>query len=182
SFPTRRSSDLLTGLHRSKICTGMTIADRADMASTVVAIVMVAAAALSASAQAATSAIAPASAASQARHPAPLDHSGKTRKGKASYYSHHLSGRKMADGGVMDPNADIAASKTLPLGTTARVTNLRNGLSTEVTVRDRGPYVKGRIVDLSPHAARAIGIGKSGVTTVTVAPIAVPQPDGSIKP
>ena len=124
----------------------------------------------------------PESAASHPPHHAALDHSGKTRKGKASYYSHRLIGRKMADGGVMDPGADVAASKTLPLGTTARVTNLRNGLSIVVVVRDRGPYVKGRIVDLSPHAARAIGLGRSGVTPVAVAPIAVPQPDGSLKP
>jgi rare lipoprotein A len=123
-----------------------------------------------------------ASAASQAKQAAPLDHSGKKRRGKASYYGRHLAGRTMADGSAMDPEANIAASKTLPLGTTARVTNLRNGRSTDVVVRDRGPYVKGRIVDLSPHAARAIGIGRSGVTPVEVAPIAVPQPDGSVKP
>jgi rare lipoprotein A len=118
-----------------------------------------------------------------ASRPAPvLDHSGKTRRGKASYYARSLAGNTMADGTAMDPESNTAASKTLPLGTTARVTNLRNGRSTVVEIRDRGPFVKGRIVDLSPKAARALGIGRSGVVPVEVAPISVPQPDGSVKP
>ena len=87
----------------------------------------------------------------------------------------------MADGTPMNPNANIAASKTLPLGTEARVTNLRNGKSTVVQIRDRGPYAKGRILDLSPHAAQALDVGRAGVAPVEVAPITVPQPDGSVK-
>ena len=112
---------------------------------------------------------------------APLDHSGQARRGKASYYSHHLAGRKMADGQPMNPASNSAASRTLPLGTRARVTNLHNGRSTEVVIRDRGPYAKGRIIDLSPSSASAVGIGRKGVVPVEVAPIAVPQPDGSVK-
>ncbi|MEP7056938.1 MAG: septal ring lytic transglycosylase RlpA family protein [Caldimonas sp.] len=88
----------------------------------------------------------------------------------------------MADGQRMDPHDDNAASKTLPLGTTAKVTNLETGQSATVTIQDRGPYVKGRIVDLSPSTAGKIGITKGeGVAKVEVAPIAVPQPDGSVK-
>lgn len=88
----------------------------------------------------------------------------------------------MADGGKMDPTGDNAASKTLPLGTTARVTNIATGESAMVTIRDRGPYVKGRIVDLSPSTAQKIGITEeSGVAKVRVAPIAVPLPDGSTR-
>jgi rare lipoprotein A len=75
----------------------------------------------------------------------------------------------------MDPNDDNAASKTLPLGTQARVTNLETGRSATVTIEDRGPYAKGRIVDLSPATARKIGISpKEGVSKVEVAPTALP--------
>jgi rare lipoprotein A len=112
----------------------------------------------------------------------PLDRSGHKRRGKASFYAREFSGKKMADGTIMQPQGDNAASKTLPLGTTAKVTNLETGQSAVVTIRDRGPYIKGRIVDLSPSTAKEIGIDhKNGVAKVEVAPIVVPLPDGSIK-
>lgn len=89
----------------------------------------------------------------------------------------------MADGTRMKPQGNNAASKTLPLGTTAKVTNVETGQSAVVTIQDRGPYIKGRIVDLSPATAQKIGIEREdGVATVEVAPIAVPLPDGSVKP
>lgn len=110
------------------------------------------------------------------------DFSAKKRMGKASFYANEFAGRKMADGALMDPHGDNAASKTLPLGTTAKVTNLETGKSAVVTIQDRGPYVPGRIVDLSPDTARELGIShRKGVALVVVAPIAVPQPDGGIK-
>ena len=85
----------------------------------------------------------------------------------------------MADGNRMDPRDDNAASKTLPLGTTARVTNLETGRSAVVTIQDRGPYVTGRIVDLSPATAREIGLSRDdGVAPVEVTPLSIPQPDG----
>jgi rare lipoprotein A len=116
------------------------------------------------------------------RKPRP-DVSGHKRVGKASFYARKFSGRTMADGERMDPRGDNAASKTLPLGTTAKVTNLETGQSAVVTIQDRGPFVKGRIVDLSPATAKQIGLTrKQGVTPVVVAPIAVPLPDGSVKP
>jgi rare lipoprotein A len=109
-----------------------------------------------------------------------LDRSGRKRVGIASVYAHRFSGKKMADGTRMDPHDDNAASKTLPLGTEAKVTNLKTGRSATVTIQDRGPYVKGRIVDLSPGTAEKIGITpKEGVTRVEVAPIAVPHEDGA---
>lgn len=115
--------------------------------------------------------------------PARPDLSGRKRVGKASFYAKQFSGRKMADGRPMDPHRDNAASRTLPLGTTAKVTNLETGQSAVVTIQDRGPYVTGRIVDLSPATAQEVGITpKKGVATVEVAPIAVPLPDGSVKP
>lgn len=111
-----------------------------------------------------------------------LDRSGHTRVGKASFYAKMFNGRTMADGTRMEPTANNAASRTLPLGTTAKVTNLETGKTAIVTIRDRGPYVAGRIVDLSPATAREIGLDKrTGVTQVKIAPIAVPMPDGAIK-
>lgn len=111
-----------------------------------------------------------------------LDRSGNRRIGKASFYAHEFSGRKMANGSKMDPKQNNAASRTLPLGTIAKVTNLKTGQSAVVTIEDRGPYVAGRIVDLSPATAQEIGITRrEGITKVEVAPISVPQPDGRVK-
>lgn len=112
-----------------------------------------------------------------------LDHSGRAQQGKASFYARRFAGQTMADGTPFRLDDNNAASKTLPLGTTARVTNLETGESAVVTIQDRGPYVDGRIVDLSPATAEAIGLSREeGLATVEVAPIAVPQPDGSLKP
>ena len=113
---------------------------------------------------------------------ADLDHSGRPCQGRASYYGPGFAGKPMADGTPMDPHSNNAASKTLPLGTTARVTNLDNGKAAVVEIRDRGPYVPGRIVDVSPKTAHQLGMKERGVAPVEVAPIAVPQPDGSVKP
>ncbi|MGF6726239.1 rare lipoprotein A [Paraburkholderia sp. GAS41] len=111
-----------------------------------------------------------------------LDRSGKIRKGKISYYGREFYSKKMADGTPMDPQSNSAASKTLPLGTKARVTNLKNGSSAEVEIRDRGPYVQNRIVDVSPKTADQLGLKKDGTAPVEVKPLAVPQADGSVKP
>lgn len=92
--------------------------------------------------------------------------------GIASFYAKRFAGRTMADGTRMDPHGDNAASRTLPLGTRARVTNLQTGQSTLVTIRDRGPYVRGRIVDLSPATARLVGITpRAGLAKVEVTPV-----------
>jgi rare lipoprotein A len=110
-----------------------------------------------------------------------IDHSGRKQEGKASYYAQHFNNRKMANGRRFNPNADVAASKTLPLGTTAKVTNLQNGKSTMVKVEDRGPFVDGRVVDLAPKAADQLDIKKQGLAPVVVAPVTVPLPDGRVK-
>jgi rare lipoprotein A len=82
----------------------------------------------------------------------------------------------------MNPRGNNAASRTLPLGTVAKVTNIATGQSAIVTIEDRGPYIKDRIVDLSPFTAQKIGITPHiGVAKVVVAPLAVPLPDGRIK-
>ncbi|HEX8886621.1 MAG TPA: septal ring lytic transglycosylase RlpA family protein [Noviherbaspirillum sp.] len=111
-----------------------------------------------------------------------LDLSGKARRGKASYYARKFHGRKMADGTRMNPNANVAASKTLPLGTKAEIVNLESGKKAVVEIRDRGPYVKDRIVDVTPKVADKLDMKEDGVAPVEVKPIEVPQPDGSVKP
>lgn len=111
-----------------------------------------------------------------------LDRSGHAQTGKASFYANHYAGKTMADGTPMRLYSNNAASLTLPLGTTARVTNLATGRSAIVTIRDRGPYVRGRIVDLSPATAHKIGIDrKMGLATVEVAPLRIPMMDGTVK-
>ena len=110
------------------------------------------------------------------------DLSARKRLGVASYYARQFFGKRMANGAPMNPSGNNAASRSLPLGTVAKVTNINTGKSAVVEIEDRGPYVKGRIVDLSPSTARKIGItAKIGVAKVVVEPIAVPLPDGRIK-
>jgi rare lipoprotein A len=109
---------------------------------------------------------------------APLAQADVTRPqvGKASIYAKKFAHRKMANGRRMDPAANNAASKTLPLGTKALVRNLETGQSAVVTIEDRGPHVPGRIVDLSPATAEKIGIErKEGVAKVEVKPLEVPH-------
>jgi rare lipoprotein A len=114
---------------------------------------------------------------------AKADLSGRARVGVASFYASTFFGRPMANGVPMNPRSDNAASRTLPLGTVAKVTNLETGKSALVTIQDRGPYVHGRIVDLSPTTAHKIGITRrKGISKVVVAPLAVPLPNGSVKP
>ena len=90
---------------------------------------------------------------------------GATYSGQASYY---WEPQALASGGRFNPNALTAAHKTLPFGTRVRVTNQRNGQSVDVTINDRGPYVGGRIIDLSKAAAGAINMQGAGVAPVTV--------------
>lgn len=85
----------------------------------------------------------------------------------------------MADGTPMDPNSNIAASRTLPLGTKARVTNLENGKSAIVEIRDRGPYVDGRIVDVTPKTAKTLDFHEDGIAQVVVTPIELPEGDST---
>jgi rare lipoprotein A len=110
-----------------------------------------------------------------------LDPSGRKQSGRVSYYAPHFTNRKMADGNRFNPNDAAAASKTLPLGTTAKVTNVQNGKSATVKIEDRGPFVDGRVIDVTPKVADQLDISKQGVSTVVVAPIAVPQKDGAVK-
>jgi rare lipoprotein A len=88
--------------------------------------------------------------------------------GNASWYGPAQDGKETASGETFDPNELTAAHPTLPLGTKAVVTNLKTGKSVTVTINDRGPYVKGRKIDLSRVAAQQLGMGKKGVTKVKI--------------
>jgi rare lipoprotein A len=86
--------------------------------------------------------------------------------GEASYYSSAFNGRRMAGGDIYDDSRLIAAHRTLPFGTRVRVTNLSNGRSVVVTIQDRGPAKRSRVIDLSGRAARELGFVREGVTQV----------------
>ncbi|EGV28745.1 rare lipoprotein A [Thiorhodococcus drewsii AZ1] len=104
---------------------------------------------------------------------------GYVQKGIASYYHDSLNGRRTASGQVYNKNRLSAAHKTLPLGSKVRVTDTRTGRSVVVKVNDRGPFVKGRIIDLSRKAARELGIVKRGVARVELKVLSVPSASGS---
>ena len=91
-----------------------------------------------------------------------------TQKGKASFYADKFNGRKTASGEKFRNSKLTAAHKSLPFGTKVKVTNLKNGKSVKVEINDRGPFVAGRIIDLSKKAARKIGIDKEGVGNVII--------------
>ena len=92
----------------------------------------------------------------------------QTLSGKASYYAKSWTGRRTSNGERLHHDSMTCAHKTLPFGTLLKVTNLLNGKQVVVRVTDRGPYVKGRIVDLSWGAAKAIGMLSQGIAPVTV--------------
>jgi rare lipoprotein A len=92
-----------------------------------------------------------------------------TQSGMASYY---WQGQMTASGVRFNPNAMTAAHRNLPFGTKVRVTNKRNGKTVIVTINDRGPFIRGRIIDLSNAAAGIIGMRSAGVAPVTVERIA----------
>jgi rare lipoprotein A len=89
----------------------------------------------------------------------------KGRGGLASVYSTE-SGSRTASGERLSPGAMTAAHRSLPFGTRVRVTNQRNGRSAVVRINDRGPFVRGRVIDVTPAAARALGF--SGLAPVSL--------------
>src|SRR5258708_33940849 len=101
--------------------------------------------------------------------PQPLPAPGSyVQVGMASWYGPRNHGRRTASGERYDMNAMTAAHRTLPLGTIVRVTNLENHLSVSVRINDRGPYTRGRIIDLSAAAARSLGLKAQGVAQVRI--------------
>lgn len=96
------------------------------------------------------------------------DARGYDEVGIASWYGDDFHGKKTASGDIYDMYAVSAAHKTLPLGTVVRVTNLHNGRHVDLLVNDRGPFVDGRIIDLSYGAARQLGSARQGIAKVRV--------------
>lgn len=102
---------------------------------------------------------------------APLQPVGQ---GLASWYGEPFHGRRTASGEIFDKNALTAAHRSLAFGTVILVRNLDNGLEVTVRVNDRGPFVDGRILDLSEAAGRAIGLDRSGTARVAIYVVAAP--------
>jgi rare lipoprotein A (peptidoglycan hydrolase) len=96
--------------------------------------------------------------------------------GEASFYGSGFHGKKTATGETFDQNQKTAAHPTLPLGTEATVTNLDTGASVDVKINDRGPYVKGRDIDVSKAAAKELGMTKEGLAPVKIE-AKVPPPE-----
>jgi rare lipoprotein A len=92
----------------------------------------------------------------------------KVLTGVASYYASSLAGRRTASGERYDPRSLVAAHRQLPFGTRLRVTNPANGRSVEVRVIDRGPFTRGRVLDLSRSAAEELGMIRRGVASVRI--------------
>jgi rare lipoprotein A len=97
-------------------------------------------------------------------------------QGVASWYGVPFHGRKSSSGETFDMNQFVAAHRTLPFGTVVRVTNLNNGMQTEVRIIDRGPFVEGRTIDLSLAAAHAIDMVGTGVAPVRLELVSSPSP------
>lgn len=92
--------------------------------------------------------------------------------GTASFYHRSFEGRRTASGERYDRHRMTAAHRTLPFGSRVRVTNLENGLSVVVEVNDRGPFRKGRVIDVSEEAARELGFYRAGTARVRVEELA----------
>lgn len=96
------------------------------------------------------------------------DADGFRERGAASWYGRKFHGRKTSNGEIYDMYGISAAHKTLPFGTVVRVHNLRNGRQLDVRINDRGPFVKGRIIDLSYGAAQKLGVVEPGTAPVEI--------------
>src|SRR5689334_2271685 len=103
--------------------------------------------------------------------PAPADPPASSEVGIASFYGAAHEGQRTASGARYHPDRLTAAHRTLPFGSHARVTNLANGRSVVVTITDRGPFRKGRIIDVSKRAARRLGFLREGTARVRVEPL-----------
>jgi rare lipoprotein A len=99
-----------------------------------------------------------------------------TESGLASWYGPPYNHRRGSNGEIYDMNAMTAAHKTLPLGSIVRVTNANNGLSVVVRITDRGPFIPGRVIDLSLAAARKIDVWRAGVAPVRLEVMETPTP------
>lgn len=108
-------------------------------------------------------------------YPPPPPSVNRVQYGKASFYDLALTGRKTASGEIYNPRAMTAAHRTLPFGTWVRVTELSTKKSVVVRINDRGPFIQGRIIDLSNEAARRLGILNKGITDVKIEVLKLPR-------
>lgn len=92
----------------------------------------------------------------------------QTQKGKASFYADKFEGRPTASGEIYKHNLSTAAHRKLPFGSKVKVTNLENNRTAIVTINDRGPFIRGRIIDLSRSVAESLDILNNGVTDVEI--------------
>ena len=106
---------------------------------------------------------------------------GVVEQGLGTWYGERHHGRPTASGEPFDMNAFTAAHRTLPMNTRVRVTNRKNGRSVELRINDRGPYARGRIIDVSKAAARALDMVSDGVVPVSVEVIFLPPPRSSAR-
>jgi rare lipoprotein A len=111
----------------------------------------------------------------------PIERTYYREEGIASWYGRAHHGRKTANGERFDMNAETAAHKSLAFGTVLRVTNLDNGRTTRVRINDRGPYVRGRIIDLSARSARDLGMRENGIARVRIERIPSDQPGAALQ-
>ena len=101
---------------------------------------------------------------------------GHEVKGHATYYGdRYRTTRRTANGEIFNKDAYTAAHKTLPFGTIVQVTNLNNNKTVIVRITDRGPFAPGRIIDVTPKAARGLDMIKAGVVPVELAILSMPQ-------
>jgi rare lipoprotein A len=115
----------------------------------------------------------------------PISHArGFEQEGVASWYGRDFHGRKTSSGEIYDMYAMTAAHKTLPLGTYVRVRNLNNGKTLDLRINDRGPFARGRIIDLSYAAAKTLGVVGPGTAPVKVTALGAPAPavNGGVAP
>jgi rare lipoprotein A len=104
-----------------------------------------------------------------------MGYSQSMETGMASFYSDAFEGKQTANGEIYKSSKMTAAHRTLPFGTEVKVTNLSNQRTVKVTVNDRGPFTKGRVIDLSRAAAVKLDFVDQGVTKVQIEPIKTPK-------
>lgn len=102
-------------------------------------------------------------------------HEGSTQTGRASWYGHDHNGQKTANGETFDMQEMTAAHRTLPMNSKVKVTSLSNGKSVIVRINDRGPFSKGRIIDISQAAAKELGMIKKGTDKVKIEVLEIPK-------
>ena len=102
--------------------------------------------------------------------------SGELQHGKASWYSVRTNGgKRTASGEPLHNDKPTAAHRTLPMGTLVKVTNLHNGATETVRITDRGPYIRGRVIDVTIGTAKRLDMVNAGVVPVTVEPLVLSQ-------